>query len=107
MEYQRTIDEYHFEPREFARFERYIKDKQFRILEDPQPYNFEFTEASTIEDKQIEDDEKDEECGRVIDYPWGGIGTKGLHVFRGSRLEKVVQEFIVSQVTTSPAKNLK
>ena len=57
MEYQRTIDEYHFEPREFARFERYIKDKQFRILEDPQPYNFEFTEASTIEDKQIDDDE--------------------------------------------------
>ena len=100
MIYQKTIDEYTFEGNGFTTFRAYIELQHFRIQDGKFRFGFEFTEATSITDEDITDSDVDKVCGRVIDYPWG-FENKGLHVFRGSRLEKVVREHYGSQGATN------
>ncbi len=90
MDKTNVIDEYRLDPRELSdRLEPFLKDKGFIVEEGPRGFGFEFTEASTITDYR----QNNNPCGRIIYYPWGGNNT-GLHVFRGSRLEEAIKEYL-------------
>jgi hypothetical protein len=88
MKHKKDIAKYDLQPGELDRFELFLKEKGFKVDECP-PFRFEFTEASSILDTKA----KDAYCGRIINYPWG-FENKGLHVFKGTRLENAIKEYL-------------
>jgi hypothetical protein len=89
MKHEKVIDEYDLEAGEFDRLEPFLKTRGFYLKDVPQ-IPFEFTEASAIVDSN---ENSRIPCGRIINYPWGHE-NKGLHVFRGTRLEEAIKEYL-------------
>lgn len=94
MEYKLTIDEYYLKPGEIDGLESFIKDRGFIVpnMDDQHRFGWQFTEAYSIVDPNTE--QLDKICGRIIHYPWAGALARGLHVFRGTRLEKIVKYYM-------------
>ena len=92
MEHRKVIDEYDLQTGEFNRLGSFLKDRGFKVDNFPRSFRFEFTEANSILDTTKKDGET-AYCGRIIDYPWG-FENKSLHVFRGTRLEETIKEYL-------------